>query len=435
MSVDRRSFIGLAGASAAALTLAACSGAGAGSESGGGQEGDGTLQFWSNHPGGSKELEQAMIDAWNEANPDTPAALVSAGANYEELAQRVNAALTGGDLPDVFIASDVTWFNFALNEATTPLDDLWTENDIDSDDIVDTLREDYTFEDKHYGMPYCRSTCLMYFNTDVLTAAGLPTDRGPETWQEFAEWAPKIVEANDGKPALVVPDGSNYLDWYFQGMIWAFGGKYSEEWEPTFTSAEAIEAGTFLQEQVRAGHIAIDANAANTFAIGEASGLLESTGSLGGLNDTASAPFHTTFLPGPGPSCATGGAGLAIPAGISDERKAIAVTFMDFITSTENTITFTQATGYMPVRKSALEHPDEVAYLEENPNAQTAIDQLAENTAPQDAARVFVPGGGARIGGGLDRITIGDEDVQTVFQSLSDETQEVIERDIEPLLG
>ena len=245
---------------------------------------------------------------------------ITAGSNYEEVAQRFNAALAGGDLPDVLVASDVTWFNFALNEATTPLDDLWEMNDIDSESYVDTLREDYKYKDKHYGVPYSRSTNLMYWNTDDLKAAGLPTDRGPKDWEEFDEWATKIKDKLN-KPAVTVPDGSSYLDWYFQGMIWAFGGSYSDEWEPNFTSKESIEAGKFLQEQVKAGHIEISTDPTVAFGSGKASGLLESTGSLGGLKETATIPFITTYLPGPGPSAATGGAGLPVPAGISDERR------------------------------------------------------------------------------------------------------------------
>src|SRR5699024_11328511 len=66
----------------------------------------------------------------------------------------------------------------------------------------------------------------------------------------------------------------------------------------------------------------IEQDANNTFAIGNASGLLQSTGSLGGLNDSAEAPFHTTYLPGPTPGACTGGAGVAIPSGISDERRS-----------------------------------------------------------------------------------------------------------------
>ncbi|WP_308607955.1 ABC transporter substrate-binding protein [uncultured Corynebacterium sp.] len=416
------------------MSLTACAG---GSTTAGNDAKDGgdanTITFWSNHPGSSRDIEQELIDEFEKENPDLKVELVTAGSNYEEVAQRFNAALAGGDLPDVLVASDVTWFNFALNEATTPLDELWEMNDIDYESYVDTLREDYNYKDKHYGVPYSRSTNLMYWNTDDLKAAGLPTDRGPKDWEEFDEWATKIKDKLD-KPAVTVPDGSNYLDWYFQGMIWAFGGSYSDEWEPNFTSKESIEAGKFLQDQVKAGHIEISTDPTVAFGSGKASGLLESTGSLGGLKETATIPFITTYLPGPGPSAATGGAGLAVPAGISDERKANAVKFIDFLTNTENTIKFSQKTGYMPVRKDALDDPEEKKFLEENPNAQTAIEQLNENTKPQDYARVFVPGGGQRIGGVLDRITVGNEDVESAFGDLQKETQSVIDRDITPKL-
>lgn len=439
-SITRRGLLGLAGAGLSATALSACAGTGGGtstsgsSSAGGGQTSDGTIQFWSNHPGGSKEVEQKLIEQWNQQNPEHKVNLVDGGANYEELGQKFNAALAGGALPDVIVASDVTWFNFALNKATTPLDDLWTEAGVKADTYVDTLREDYAFGGKHYGMPYSRSTCLMYFDTDALAKAGLPTNRGPETWQEFAEWAPKLVQAKGGKPALIIPDGTDYLDWYFEGMNWTFGGAYSREWEATFTDPKTVEAVTFLRDQVAKGHIAIAKDAGNTFAIGGAAALLQSTGSLTGLTKSAKMPFITTALPGPKPGCPTGGAGLAVPAGISRERQLWAVKFIDFLTNTKNTIEFTQKTGYMPVRKDALDDPAEKEYLAKHPNALTAIKQLNENTRPQDNARVFVSGGGARIGGALDKIVIGKQDPATVLAALQAETQKIIDRDIKPKL-
>ncbi len=425
-----------------AFSLTACAGGSttAGNDTGSNDGGntaagdENKIIFWSNHPGSSKDTELELIEAFEKENPDLDVELVDGGASYEELAQKFNAALAGSDLPDVIVASDVTWFNFALNGATTPLDELWEQENIDYQSYVDTLREDYSYEGKHYGVPYSRSTNLMYWNTDDLAKAGLPTDRGPETWEEFDEWATKLKDAT-GNAALVIPDGSNYLDWYFQGMVWAFGGGYSNEWEPTFSDPKTVEAGKFLQDQVKKGHIEIATDPTVAFGNGKASGLLESTGSLGGLTDSATVPFITTYLPGPGPSAATGGAGLAVPNGISDARKANAVKFIDFITNTQNTIKFTQKTGYMPVRKDALDDPEEKKYLEENPNAETAIKQLNENTKPQDYARVFVPGGGKRIGGALDKITVGGQDVEKVFADLDKETQQVIDRDITPNLN
>ncbi|SDB95756.1 sn-glycerol 3-phosphate transport system substrate-binding protein [Raineyella antarctica] len=435
MSLSRRSFLTWAGATASVAALgglSACAGTGG---SAAGQEGDGTIKFWSNHPAKSKDVEQKIIDAWNAANPKTPVQLIDGGANYEELAQKFNAALTGGQLPDVIVASDVNWFNFALNGATAPLDDLWTKAGVKPDTYVDTLREDYKLNGKHFAMPYARSTNLMYLDNAIFEKAGLDPKVGPATWQQFAEWAPSIRKANGGKPVLAIPDGSNYLDWYFQGMIWTFGGHYSRDWTATFTDPKSIEAGKFLQDQVKQGNIAVSNDAVNQFATGGASALLESTGSLTGLTASAKTPFTTAYLPGPKPGAATGGAGLSVPAGISEDRKLNAVKFIDFLTNTQNTITFTQATGYMPVRKDAEADPAEKMYLEQHPNATTAIRQLNENTQPQDAARVFVQGGGKRIGAALDRITIGGEDVATVFAQLQDETQKIIDRDIKPKLS
>lgn len=423
-----------------AVSLTACAGGSTngsndGDKNGGNASGDeNKIVFWSNHPGSSRDLEVEMINEFEKQNPDLHVELVDGGANYEELAQKFNAALAGSDLPDVIVASDVTWFNFALNDATTPLDDLWKSENINSDSYVDTLRDDYKYGDKHYGVPYSRSTNLMYWNTDDLKAAGLPTDRGPQTWQEFADWADKL-KAKTGHAVLVIPDGSSYLDWYFQGMVWAFGGAYSDEWKPTFSDPKTIEAAKFLQDQVKKGNIEIGTDPTVTFGNGNASALLESTGSLGGLTKSATIPFITTYLPGPGPSAATGGAGLAVPNGISDARKKNAVKFIDFMTNTENTIKFSQATGYMPVRKDALDNADERKFLDDNPNAETAIKQLNENTKPQDYARVFVPGGGKRIGGALDKITVGNQDVEQVFADLDKETQQVIDRDITPKLN
>lgn len=418
----------------AALGLTACAG---GSMSEGGSDkaaGDAnTIEFWSNHPGSSRDLEVELIKEFEKQNPDIKVNLVDAGSSYEDVAQKLNAALAGNDVPDVFVASDVTWFNFALNGSTEPMDDLWKQENLKPDTYVDTLREDYAFEGKHYGAPYSRSTTLMYWNTDHLKEAGLPADRGPKDWQEFADWADKL-KAKTGKPALTVSGGSDYLDWYFEGMAWAQGGGYSDDWDLKFTDPKTIEAGQFLQDQVKKGNIEVTKDPNVSFGNGNASSFLGSTGSLGGLKKAAQIPFTTTYLPGPGPSAPTGGAGLAIPSKISDERKANAIKFIDFITNTDNTIKFSQSTGYMPVRKDALDDPKEKEFLKENPNAETSIKQLNENTKPQDNARVFVPGGGKRIGAALDRISIGGEDVKEVFDAVEKETQGIIDSQITPKL-
>ncbi|HEU5145052.1 MAG TPA: ABC transporter substrate-binding protein [Dermatophilaceae bacterium] len=428
----RRGFLGIVGAAGVTAGLSACAGTGGSTTGGASGASSGTIEFWSNHPGNSKAVEQELIKKFEAANSGLKVKLVDAGKNYEEVAQKLNAALAGGQLPDAVVVSDVTWFNFALNKQLAPVDPLISSAGVKIDDYVDALYNDYKLKDQHFALPYSRSTPLFYYNKELWSKAGLE-DRGPKDWDEFKSWVPKLQAAvGSGKAVMVLPDGSNYLDWVFQNMVWGFGGAYSDEWTPKFSDPKTIEAGRFLQELAKSKVLKLAKDPAPEFTAGLAACSMMSTGSLGGVTKDAKFKFGTAFLPGDG-NCPTGGAGIGIPAGIDDARKKNALKFIEFLTNPDNTVTFTQATGYMPVRKSAVDLPAEKAFLEKNPNAKTAIEQLPK-TRSQDNARVLVPGGGARIGKGLDQIVAG-QDVATVFAALDKETQQVIDAQIKPKLG
>jgi sn-glycerol 3-phosphate transport system substrate-binding protein len=428
--LTRRGLLGLAG-TAGIAGLSACAGTGTSGSSDKAGGASNTIEFWSNHPGSSKPVEQQIIAAFQKENPGLTVKLVDAGKNYEEVAQKFNASLAGGQLPDVVVVSDVTWFNFALNKQLSKLDDLLGTAKVDTGDYVDALYNDYTYAGGHFALPYARSTPLFYYNKELWAKAGLE-DRGPKDWAEFKEWSTALKAAvGSGKFAMELADGSNYLDWYFQNIAWDFGGAYSKEWQPTFSDPNTIKAGQFLQDLTKAGVIKYNATPEADFSAGLAGCILQSTGSLGGITKDAKFEFGTAFLPGTD-NCPTGGAGVGVPANISDARKANAVKFAEFLTNPQNTVTFTQATGYMPVRKSAVELPEEKTFLEKNPNSKTAIDQL-EHTRSQDNARVLLPGGGARIGKALDQVAQG-QDVATVFKALDAESQQVFESQIKSKL-
>ena len=158
---------------------------------------------------------------------------------------------------------------------------------------------------------------------------------------------------------------------------------------------------------------------------------MASTGGLTRFLRDANFEFGTAFLPeGPtGFGCPTGGAGMAVMA--ASEKQEAAFKFVAFGSTPENTAWWSQQTGYMPVRKSAVELPELKDFFDKNPNSKAAVEQLAK-TKPQDAARVFVPNGDQIIGKGLEAITINKDEVQPAFddvnQTLTDEAQPVLEQ-------
>ncbi|KXO98741.1 ABC transporter substrate-binding protein [Tsukamurella pseudospumae] len=430
----RRGFLAT-GLAATAAVAAACAGSGSGggsSNSGGGSGGDITLRFLTNHPGSSKAVEQELIDAFQKANPGIKVELLDGGKDYEEVAQKFQTSLSGGAKPDVIVVSDVTWFNFALNKQIAPLDELFAGAGLKPEEYVDSLLADTKFDGKHYAVPYARSTPLFYYNKDVWKKAGLE-DRGPKDWDEFVQWAPRIQDAIGGdKKAIVLADSANYIDWVFEGWNWSKGGAYSDGWDLKFTTPESIAAANQLKEVIgKWGRLT--SKPENDFGAGLAAVTLQSTGSLKTISTTAKFELGTAFLPGPaGKSCPTGGAGVAVAEGISAERKAAAVKFIEFLTNTANTAKFSQGTGYMPVRKAAVDEPTMKAFIEKNPNYGTAVKQLPL-TRVQDNARVFVPGGGRDIGQALQQIATGG-DAAAVLGALQKTIQGKIDSQIKPKL-
>ena len=437
--VNRRGFLALAGVAAAGVGLSACAGSGgststASSGTSGSSGGTTTLEFWSNHPRKSKQIEADIIAAFEAKNPSIKVKLVDAGANYEEIQQKFNAALAGGQVPDALVVSDVTWFNFALNKQLEPVDDLMKSAGLDTGDYVGSLYADYQLNGKHFAVPYARSTPLFYYNKELWKKAGL-ADAGPKSWDEFAQWAAKLAPVmGSDKHVIGWPDGQNALEWYYQGVMWPFGGAYSKDWTCTFTDDNSLKAVDYLKKLFADKYAVLSKDPAAEFSAQTIACLVETTGSLGTLVKDAKFDFGTAFLPAPtgGSGCPTGGAGIAIPAKLSAERKAAAVRFIEFMTNTENTLKFAQGTGYMPVRTSALASDAEKKWLADNPKFKTALEQLP-TTKPQDNVRVFAPGGGMKIGAALEKVAKG-ADSRATMEALQKDLQGVIDSQIKPKL-
>jgi sn-glycerol 3-phosphate transport system substrate-binding protein len=397
LSLDRRNFLALSGASIGALALGACSGPNTSGSTASSSAANSTdwskvtpaaeITFWSSHPGKSQDVENSLIAAYHKTQSETKVTLVTAGATYEEVAQKFQTAQQGGQLPHVVLFSDVWWFRYFINDSIINLDGLLSYLKVDTADYVSGLYKDYAYNNLQWAVPYARSTPIFYYNKAMWAAAGLE-DRAPKTWQEFATWAPKLKAAN---PSAL-----------------------SKDWTMTCDSAEVVRTLQFTQDSVYkekwAGVSAKDVSA--DFSAGAAASYVGSTGSLVGVLTTAKFDVGVGFLPGGSQAtdmvCPTGGAGLGIPKEITPEQQLAAAKFLAFLGLPENTAAFAAATGYLPVRKSS----DMSAMYAKVPQARIAVDQLA-HTRSQDYARVFLPGGDREIG-------IANSDVLTQQANITD---------------
>ena len=439
---SRRSLLGLGVAGAGALGLAACGGGpevGGGGGAGGGEELDldfsgvepaTKIDFWTNHPGGSQEVEAQLLAAFTEET-GIEVNHVTAGSNYEEIAQRFQTAQAANSgLPAVVVLSDVWWFRYFLNGNIIPIDTLVEQLEIDLSDYRDSLVQDYQYEDQQWALPYGRSTPLFYYNKDHFSAAGLP-DRAPETWTEFEEWAPKLTES---ETAYMYPDLAGYAGWTLQNVLWGQGAGWSDEWTITCAEPAAVEALQWVQDSVFSKGWAqvASSDSADTFAAGVCSSTIASTGSLVGVLESATFDVGVGFLPGgtvEGPVCPTGGAGLGIPSAVTPEEQLAGAMLMEFMGRPESTVAFSAATGYMPIRKSA----DLAELTAETPQIQLAVDQL-DVTKPQDFARVFLPGADQEMAEAIASIATAEGDVQAAMDGLKETLEGIYTKEIQPKL-
>lgn len=442
-ALDRRLFLSLAGVGAGAAALTACGGP---STSAGaaptetainfdGVKPAASIDFWSNHPGKSQDVEKDMIARFEAKNPDIKVNLITAGANYEEIAQKFQTAQAAkSGLPALVVLSDVWWFRYYLNGNIIPLDSLITQLDVKLDDFRTSLVDDYKYDGKQWALPYGRSTPMFYYNKDHFAAAGLP-DRAPATWQEFAEWAPKLKAGSGAQYAFMHPALAGYAGWTLQNNLWGEGGAWSKDWDITCDSTESVAALQAAQDSVYKDSWAgvSSKESADDFAAGLASATVSSTGSLIGILKSSNFNVGVGFLPGGSKAktevCPTGGAGLGIPSGVSPEQQLAAAMFLQFVTEPENTAAFSAATGYMPTRKSA----DMTTVLAKTPQINTAMDQLAV-TRVQDNARAFLPGADQEMAKAAAKILTQQADVKTTMTELKTTLEGLYTKDVKPKL-
>jgi sn-glycerol 3-phosphate transport system substrate-binding protein len=441
-SLDRRGFLKIASAAGVAAALAACAGPStSGGATGAAEAVDYTgvtpapeITWWSSNPGGSEPVSKEIIEAFHQSQSAIRVNLVTAGANYEEIAQRFQTAQAGGgaNLPDIILLSDVWWFRYYMQRSIVDLTPLTEALSWDLSDYRQGLVDDYRYDGKLWAIPWARSTPLFYYNKAHWAAAGLP-DRAPETWAEFGEWGPRLQAAGTGvQKAFQNPALADYAGWTFQNNIWGEGGAWSQDWDITTDAAGTVKALQFLQDAVYTGGWAgvASTDGITDLGAGAVSATLGSTGSLVTLLKSANFDVGAGFLPkGPvaGPVCPTGGSGVGIPAAITPERQLAAATFIQFLTSPENTVKMSEATGYMPVRTSA----DISSLVATAPQRQIAIDQLAV-TRVQDRARVFLPGADQEMAKAAANILTQRADVATEMGTLKTTLAGIYTNDVQP---
>lgn len=130
-------------------------------------------------------------------------------------------SMAGGTAPDIFYVGLENIETYYMNNFLYPLDKL----DQDSGKLLNTIRDsvkNVLVKNGHvYGMPEnYKAHCLVY-NKELFRKVNLPL-RGPDTWEEFFEFALKLHDPEAGVSGYALYGGA----WLFTHRLWEAGGNY-----------------------------------------------------------------------------------------------------------------------------------------------------------------------------------------------------------------
>ena len=334
------------------------------------------IEFWHAMSGNHEKALQKITDEFNASQENITVNLVNQGA-YSDLQTKNMAAAKAGNLPVLTQAYEDWMTEYIQNDLIVDLTPYVNHEEVgfseeELNDIVTVFREGNIWDDKYYGLPFNKSTRIMFYNVDYLEEAGVEV---PTTWEELRA----VSEATTGEfnGRQVVGLGlENSVSLEFNQWVHQAGGVYFDEASGEFqmNSPEGKEALEFVTGMLNDGVSRLageDGYMSGPFARGDVALYIGSSAGIPFVAEPADeAGINWAAAPLPaGKEAATpfAGTNVAMFSSASDEEKIAGWEFMKFLINTENTTYWAMESGYLPVRYSALESEDWKAFIDEKP--------------------------------------------------------------------
>lgn len=344
------------------------------------KEGQTEVIFWHAMGGGQGEALEGLVADFEAENPDVKITLQHQGG-YGDLNQILVATMQSPkDLPTITQAYPDWMLQFSEAGMVADLTDRVNGEDgiTDYEDILEGVRDEIEQDDKIIGIPFNKSTEVLWYNQDLFDELGL---ENPANFEELKEVAKKIKEEK-GIPAFGWDSLSNFYVTYLKNKGIEFGPDLD------VTSPESIEAINYYLDGIKEGYFRIagtDQYLSGPFANEQLAGYIGSNAGEVYVKEGVEGKFKYAAQAYPAEKAVQQGTNVYMFEGASDEQKDAAFRFLKFLASKDSQIKFGLATGYMPARTSAVE-------AEEYKNSDSEIPKILEEASTKLFSRPLVPG-------------------------------------------
>lgn len=379
------------------------------------------LTFWHSMGGKGGEAITALVDAFNESQDEIRVVAEYQGA-YDDAVNKLKSSALRNAGPDIMQLYEIGTKWMIDSEYAIPMQDFIDEEGYDVSHLEENILDYYTIDDKLYSMPFNTSTPILYYNKTAFEEVGLNPEVAPTNFDEILEYSEKLTKKS-GNITERYGYAMQIYGWFFEQFLIKQQLDYANEGNGRDNQATAV---TFDTNQgalniingwktlVDSGLIANfgrngDA-VTDSFASGKVAMTIASTASLTDIKSKINDTFElgTAYFPAVSSTdeggVSIGGASLWIMDKGDDDKAKAAFEFIKFMVSADVQAQWAQATGYFSVNKEAYEIPSMVEYLNNNPEFQTAIDQLREPNNQSGALLGVFPEARAAIEENIEKV-------------------------------
>jgi sn-glycerol 3-phosphate transport system substrate-binding protein len=334
------------------------------------------------------KIVDGLAADFEKENPDIKLKPVYAGS-YQDTITKALTAAKGGDAPHMAVILSTDMYTLIDEGLVVPFDELvkTAEERAWLGSFYPGFMKNSQTGGKTWGIPFQRSTVVMYWNKELFKEAGLDPEKPPATWNELVEMGKQLTKrdasGNVATWGVQVPS-SGFPYWLFQGFTTQNGVELMNAagTQTYYDKPEVIQALQFwvdlsTKHKIHPPGVVEWGTTPKDFFERKAAIIWTTTGNLTNIRNNAKFPFGVAMLPaGKQRGTPTGGGNWYVFKKSTAEERAAALKFIRWVTSPQRAAQWAIATGYIATSPAAWETPEMKKYLADFTAPTVARDQL-----------------------------------------------------------
>ncbi|MCE9657546.1 MAG: ABC transporter substrate-binding protein [Burkholderiales bacterium] len=343
-----------------------------------------------------------LIEDFEREHPEIRVRPIYAGTYQEALAKSLTGHKSGAP-PDLAVLFAADMFTLIDADAIVPFDDVSAGARLDPkwmEGFFPALMANSRAGGKTWGIPFQRSTILLYWNKAHFRESGLDPEKPPATWQEMQGFATRLTRREGGNSGSNNSSGlttrwgvqipsSGFPYWLFQGLTTTNGATLmnASGTQTQFAQPAAVEALQYWIDLARVHKVHPPGVVAwgttpRDFRDEKVSMIWTTSGNLGALKAELGFDFGAAMLPAKlRRGSPTGGGNLYLFAKRPQAQREAALELARWLVTPERTAQWGRESGYIAVREAAWDTPLLKKQAAEFPAATVARDQLRHAVA------------------------------------------------------